>query len=178
MTLADLIQSQVNKDIEKLENQHNANLQDLKSIWDSNVAEVKKVHSEKIEEAVSTQINFQKFQKSKTVKFNDGYTIQEQLDNIYLDLISDILKSKFVHNLIVSILKDIPNSTTLTLSGKHSQELEQIIQNLKFSIKHHKDDSTLGKINAKLESGHLEITVEDILDKVKKLTLPLVIKEI
>lgn len=178
MTLADLIQSQVNKDIESLETQYNSELQNIKGIWDNNLSEVKKVHSEKIEEAVSTQINFQKFQSSKNANFNYGYAVQEQLDKIYSDLIEDILESEFVYNLIASTLKDIPTSTTLTISGQYTQTLEKIIKPLKYQIKHHSNNSILGTISAKLESGHLEITIEDILDKVKQKTLPLVIKEL
>jgi hypothetical protein len=40
------------------------------------------------------------------------------------------------------------------------------------------NDKILGTVQAQLESGHLEITIEDILDIVKQKTLTSVMKEI
>lgn len=178
MTLADFIQSQIDKDIEKIETQYNSELQDVKMSWNLTLSDTKKLHSEKIEEAVSTQINFQKFQHSKTAKFDYGYSIQTQIDNIYQDMIPEILASKFVTNLIQKTLQDIPASTTLTLAGEYNNELKKVITNLDYPIKVKENNKILGSITANLESGHLEITVEDIINIVKKKTLASVIKEI
>lgn len=178
MTLADSIQAQVDKDIEKLETQYKSDLQDVKNNWSFNLSEVKKIHSEKIDEAVSTQINFQKFQQSKTTKFDIGYSIQTQLENIYTDIIPEILSSDFVRKLIQKTLQDIPKSITLTLEGKYSNELEQIIKNLGYKTNLKDNNKIIGTVKAQLESGHLEITIEDIINIVKQKTLTSVIKEI
>lgn len=178
MTLADFIQSQIDKDIEKIETQYKSELQDVKMNWNLALSETQKLHSEKIEEAVSTQINFQKFQTSKANKFEYGYSMQAQLDNIYQELIPEILASKFVAKLIQKTLQDIPTSTTLTLTGKYSNELKAIIKNLNYSVELKENDKTLGSITAQLESGHLEITVGDIINIVKQKTLASVMKEI
>lgn len=178
MTLADSIQAQVDKDLERLETQYKSDLQDVKNNWNFTLSEVKKLHSEKIDEAVSTQINFKKFQQSKTTKFELGYSIQTQLEDIYADLIPEILNSSFVKELIQKTLQDIPKSTTLTLAGKYSNELEQIITNLGYNTQLIDSRKILGTVQAQLESGHLEITIEDIIDIVKQKTLTSVMKEI
>jgi hypothetical protein len=178
MTLADSIQAQVDKDIEKLEAQYKSNLQDVKNNWSFTLSEVKKLHSEKIDEAVSTQINFKKFQQSKTTKFELGYAIQTQLDNIYKDLIPEILNSNFVKELIQKAVQDIPKSTTLTLEGQYSNILEKMITSLGYKTQLIDNEKILGTVQAQLESGHLEITIEDILDIVKQKTLTSVMKEI
>jgi hypothetical protein len=178
MTLADSIQAQVDKDLEKLETQYKSDLQDVKNNWNFTLSEVKKLHSEKIDEAVSTQINFKKFQQSKTTKFELGYSLQTQLADIYADLIPEILKSNFVKELIQKTLQDIPKSITLTLVGQYSNELEQIITNLGYKTQLIDNKQILGTVQAQLESGHLEITIEDIIDIVKQKTLTSVMKEI
>lgn len=178
MTLADLIQSQINKDIAKLEAQYKAELKETKSNWDNTLSETKKLHSDKIDKTIATQINFHKFQQSKANKFNYGYAIQTQLNAIYEGLIPEILNSKFIQDLIYKTLQDIPANTTLTISGQYSNELEKIIKSLNYKIELDKNDKTLGAITAKLEAGHLEITIEDILNTVKQKTLPTIIQEI
>lgn len=178
MTLADLIQSQINKDVEKLETQYKSDFKETKNSWDKSLSEIKKLHAEKIDEAVATQINFHKFQHSKANKFTYGYAVQEQLDSIYKEITPDILNSNFVKKSIQKTLQDIPNSTTLTISGQYSKELERITQTLGYKINILEDDSNLGSINAKIEDVNLEINVQDILDSVKQKTLPTVIKEI
>jgi hypothetical protein len=178
MTLADSIQSQVDKDIEKLEAQYRSDLQDVKNNWNVALSEIKKLHSEKIDEAVSTQINFQKFQQSKTATFDRGYSIQNQLADIYTDMIPDILSSGFVKELIQKTLQDVPKSTTLTLEGQYSNELEKIITNLGYKTQLIDNKKILGTVKAQLESGHLEITIEDIINIVKQKTLTSVMKEI
>jgi len=178
MTLADSIQSQVDKDIEKLEAQYRSDLQDVKNNWNVALSEIKKLHSEKIDEAVSTQINFQKFQHSKTATFDRGYSIQNQLADIYTDIIPDILSSGFVKELIQKTLQDVPKSTTLTLEGQYSNELEKIITNLGYKTQLIDNKKILGTVKAQLESGHLEITIEDIINIVKQKTLTSVMKEI
>ncbi len=178
MTLADSIQSQINKDVKKLEAQYQAELKETKNTWDRVVSETKKIHAEKIDEAVATQINFHKFQQSKTQKFNYGYSIQTQLNSIYKDIIPEIINSNFVKDSIQKILKDIPNSTTLNISGNYSKELASITQSLGYKKNNLEQGSNLGAITAKLDEVNLEITVEDILDKVKQKTLPAIMKEI
>jgi hypothetical protein len=178
MTLADLIQSQMNKDIEKLEAQYKADLKENKDTWNTALSETKKLHTEKIEEAVATQVNFQKFQNSKTSKFNSGYAIQSQLEVIYIESLPEILASNFVKTLIQDTLQGIPQNTTLTITGKYTEELKDIISSLGYKNSKSNQNSNLGAINGKLENISLEITVEDILDKVKKTTLASVIKEI
>ncbi len=178
MTLADSIQAQVDKDIEKLETQYRSNLQEVKNNWSFTLSEVKKLHSEKIDEAVSTQINFQNFQQSKTTKFEFGYSLQTQLADIYTDLIPEILNSNFVKELIQKTLQDIPKSITLTLEGQYSNVLEKMINKLGYKTQLIDNKKTLGTVQAQLESGHLEITIEDILDIVKQRTLTSVMKEI
>ena len=178
MTLADLIQSQVNKDIEKLESQYKVEFKEIKNTWDSALAEVKKLHTEKIEEAVQTQINFQKFQNSKTTKFTFGYAIQSQLEKIYIESLPEILASNFVKTLIQDTLKDIPQTTTLTITGKYTQNLEAIISSLGYKFNSTENNSNLGKISTSLDHIRLEITVEDILNTVKQATLASVINEL
>ena len=178
MTLADLIQSQSNKDIEKLEAQYKAEFKETKNTWDSALAEVKKLHTEKIEEAVQTQINFQKFQNSKTTKFTFGYAIQSQLTQIYIESLSEILASNFVKTLIQDTLKDIPQTATLTITGQYAKDLQTIISSLGYISNSTKDNSNLGKISASLDHIRLEITVEDILNTVKQETLASVINEL
>ena len=178
MTLADLIQSQINKDIEKLEAQYKSDFKETKNTWDNTLSETKKLHSDKIEKAVATQVNFHKFQQSKANKFNYGYAVQTQLNSIYEEILPEILSSKFVQDSIYKTLQDIPNNTTLTIVGKYSDELQKIIKSLNYKIQLDKNDKSLGAITAKLESGHLEITVEDILNAVKQKTLAAIIKEI
>lgn len=178
MTLADLIQSQVNSDIEKLESQYAVEFQDIKAHWNSQLAEVKRLHSQEIDEAISTQINFKKFQQSKSQKFAYGYSVQAELDTIYQEILPNILDSQFVKNLITDTLKDIPSSSTLELSGQYSSELESLIKPFGYTITHSNHSENLGTISTILESGHLEITVEDILAIVKHKTLPLIIKQL
>lgn len=178
MTLADLIQSQSNKDIQKLEAQYKSEFKETKNTLDSSLAEVKKLHTEKIEEAVQTQINFQKFQNSKTSKFNSGYAIQSQLEKIYIESLPEILASNFVKTLIQDTLQDIPQNTTLTITGQYSKNLEIIISSLGYKSNLAENNTNLGKISASLNHISLEITVEDILDVVKKKTLASIIKEI
>lgn len=178
MTLADLIQSQANKDIGKLESQYKTELKETKSTWDSALAETKKLHTEKIDEAVQTQVNFQKFQQSKTSKFNSGYAIQAQLEEIYNQALPEILASNFVKTLIQNTLKDIPNSTTLTITGQYAKALQTIIENLGYKSNQIDNNTNLGKITASLDHISLEITVQDMLDTVKQKTLASIIKEI
>ena len=178
MTLVDLIQSQANKDIGKLESQYKAELKETKNTSDLALAETKKLHTEKIDEAVQTQINFQKFQQSKTSKFNSGYAIQAQLEEIYNQALPEILASNFVKTLIQDTLKDIPNSTTLTITGQYAQLLQSIVEKLGYKTNQVEDNTHLGTISASLEHISLEITVKDILDTVKQKTLASIIKEI
>ncbi|MEY3471054.1 MAG: hypothetical protein RLZZ223_404 [Candidatus Parcubacteria bacterium] len=178
MTLADSIQSQINKDIEKLETQYKEDLKETKNTWDRALSETKKLHAEKIDEAVATQINFHKFQQSKAQKFHQGYSIQTQLNSIYQDIIPEIINSTFVKNSIQKTLQDIPNSTILNISGQYYKDLENLAKNLGYKTKSSEMDSKLGTITAKLDEVNLEITVEDILDTVKQKTLPVVMKEI
>lgn len=178
MTLADSIQSQINKDIEKLETQYKAELKETKNTWDKVVSETKKLHAEKIDEAVATKINFHKFQQSKAQKFHQGYSIQTQLNSIYQDIIPEIINSTFVKELIQKTLQDIPSSTILNISGQYSKDLENLAKSLGYKTKSLESDSKLGTITAKLDEVNLEITVEDILDTVKQKTLPAVMKEI
>ena len=178
MTLADLIQSQVNKDIEKLESQYKVEFKEIKNTWDSALAEVKKLHTEKIEEAVQTQINFQKFQNSKTTKFTSGYAIQSQLTQIYIESLPEILASNFVKTLIQDTLKDIPQTATLTITGQYAKDLQTIVSSLGYKFNSTENNSNLGKISASLDHIRLEITVEDILNTVKQATLASVINEL
>lgn len=178
MTLADSIQSQINKDIDKIEAQYKTELKETQNTWDKALSETKKLHAEKIDEAVATQVNFHKFQQSKANKFQYGYSIQTQLDSIYKEIIPQILNSKFVQDLIQKTLQDISKSTEFTITGEYSEGLGQTLKKLGYTFKTTKDTNTLGKVTAKLESGHLEITLEDILNTVKQKTLPVVIKEI
>lgn len=178
MTLADLIQSQANKDIGRLESQYKTELKETKSTWDSALAETKKLHTEKIDETIQTQVNFQKFQQSKTSKFNSGYAIQSQLEQIYTESLPEILASNFVKTLIQDTLQDIPKNTTLTITGQYSKNLETIISSLGYKSNLVENNANLGKISTSLDHISLEITVEDILNTVKQKTLASIIKEI
>ena len=178
MTLADLIQSQVNKDIEKLESQYKVEFKEIKNTWDSALAEVKKLHTEKIEEAVQTQINFQKFQNSKTNKFTSGYAIQSQLTQIYIESLPEILASNFVKTLIQDTLQDIPQTTTLIVTGQYAKDLQTVVSSLGYKFNLTENNVNLGKISASLDHISLEITVEDILNTVKQTTLASVINEL
>jgi hypothetical protein len=178
MTLADSIQSQINKDIEKLETQYQEELKEIKNTWVQVLTETKKLHAEKIDEAVATQVNFHKFQQSKANKFQYGYSLQTQLDSIYKEIIPEILNSKFVQHLIKKTLQNVDKSIKFTITGEYSDQLEQAIQKLGYTFETIKDTNNLGVVKAKLKSGHLEITLEDILNTVKQKTLPVVIKEI
>lgn len=178
MTLADLIQSQSDKDIRKLEDQYKAEFKEIKNTWDSALAEVQKLHTEKIEEAVQTQINFQKFQNSKTNKFTAGYALQSQLTQIYTEALPEILTTNFVKTLIQDTLQDIPQTATLNITGQYAKDLQTIVSSLGYKFNSTENNSNLGKISTSLDHIRLEITIEDILNTVKQATLASVINEL
>ena len=90
----------------------------------------------------------------------------------------EILASNFVKTLIQDTLKDIPNSTTLTITGQYAQLLQSIVEKLGYKTNQVEDNTHLGTISASLEHISLEITVKDILDTVTQKTLASIIKEI
>lgn len=179
MTLADFIQSKGTHDITLLKENLEKDFRAVKALWDDNLNQVKQQHAEEIDQAVTMEINFKKFQTIKDQKFTEGYTLQNELDTLYVNLIPDILTSSFVSNLIHQALKDIPQETVFSLSGEYASQLETLIQKAGYETKMtNKVSLSLGKATATLNSGHIEITVEEILSLVKEKTLPLVIKHL
>ncbi len=179
MTLANSIQSKGNQDLSLLKEKLEKEFREVKSLWDDNLNQIKKRHAEEIDQAVAMEINFKKFQTIKDQKFTEGYTLQNELDTLYTNLIPDILTSSFVSNLIHQTLKDIPQETLFSLSGEYASQLETLIQKAGYDTKMTKKVSlSLGKATATLNSGHIEITVEEILSLVKEKTLPLVMQHI
>jgi hypothetical protein len=179
MTLADFIQSKGTHDITLLKENLEKDFRVVKALWDDNLNQVKQQHAEEIDQAVTMEINFKKFQTVKDQKFTEGYTLQNELDTLYTDLIPDILTSSFVNNLIHQALKDIPQETVFSLSGEYATQLEILIQKAGYATKMSKKESlSLGKATATISSGHIEITVEELLSLIKEKTLPLVMQHI
>lgn len=179
MTLANSIQSKGDQDISLLNEKLEKEFREVKSLWDDNLNQVKKQHAEEIDQAVTMEINFKKFQTIKDQKFTEGYTLQNELDTLYINLIPDILTSSFVNNLIHQALKDIPQETVFSLSGEYAAQLETLIQKAGYATEISKKESlSLGKATATISSGHIEITIEEILSLIKEKTLPLVMQHI
>lgn len=179
MTLANSIQSKGNQDLSLLNEKLEKEFREVKSLWDDKLNQIKKRHAEEIDQAVAMEINFKKFQTIKDQKFTEGYTLQHELDTLYTDIIPDILTSSFVKNLIIQALKDIPQETVFSLSGEYASQLEILLQKAGYTTKMNKKESlSLGEAVATLNSGHIEITVEELLSLVKEKTLPLVMQHI
>ncbi len=178
MDLSKYIQDKVDIELNKLRESLELEFNDTKQYWDRELASVKKTHNDEIDQEVNININFKKFQNSKTSKFNSGYAIQSQLEQIYTESLPEILASNFVKTLIQDTLQDIPQNTTLNITGQYSKNLETIISSFGYKSNLVENNASLGKITASLNHISLEITVEDILDAVKKKTLAYIIKEI
>ena len=179
MTLSNHIQSQIDTDLEQLQTELKEKFRSTKAIWDKKLNSISKIHHQEIEQSVLTQVNVKTFQAKKLSGFESDAALHTQLDTIYLDLLPDILTSPYVTQLIRDILDTIDTDTTLTISGTYHKILQSILSDLGY---HHidiqEDTQSLGLITAKLPHGHLEISLQDILTKVKQYTLPKIIESL
>lgn len=178
MTLADFIQSKGKQDISLLNEKREKEFREVKSLWDENLNQIQQHHAQEIDQAVAMEINFKKFQAIKDQKFTTGYTLQHDLDSIYTGLIPQILTSSFITNLLTQSLQDIPKDTVFTISGEYAEQLKTLITQSGYRVEKEKADDSLGKATATLTSGHIEITVKELISLVKEKTLPLVMQHI
>lgn len=180
MSLHRHIQAKIDIELKQLQENLELDFQTTKQNWDKQLASVTRNHTEEIEQIITTQLNFQKFQRNKGFIFDQGYQLQTNLEKIYLDIIPEILISPFVKKLIQEFLQDIPNTTSFQISGIYAQELKSLLTDMGYnsdhidSVKSH----NLGCAYAQLTSGKIELTIEDILNTVKQYTLPTVIQQL
>lgn len=179
MTIQNVVKAKIEKDLEELELSYK---KDLKLISEDLMAKTKNLerkYNNEISNVVDSELNMHKFFNKKESQFKTESNFNQELDQIYLDMITEIIESKFGRDMLAQFVSQFDKKSQLTLSGTLSDKLISELKLLHYlNIEKVKDESNLGLIVYQEQDRSLEFSLEELINKVKKMTLNKIIESL
>lgn len=172
MSLKRFVESQIEQDLNELENNLQAELSQVQKKSSHKVAQVERIYKNEIDHAIESELNLRSFLSQKERSFFESQSLQDQIRDLYHDLLPDIMTTAFATQKLDQFLIKATPDTEFTLVGTQKDLLSDILKKRGFkNISFQNQASTLGSITYTTPSATLEFDCEDFLSEVKDQTL-------
>lgn len=125
-----------------------------------------------IDDVIAEKVHLSTYAMKQEVYFSDIAQDGEVIEQAYLNVLPQLLSGETIKHHLKKFLSGVEPTTEVTISGKHSRELTDLVKSIGHSQVMSSDDATgLGTITYALPSRHAEFSLEDFLADIKKLTI-------
>lgn len=179
MSIQNIVKAKIEKDLEELEISYQKDLKLISENFELKTKNIERKYNNEISNVVDSELNMHKFLNKRDSRFKSESNFNKSLDEVYSDMVIEIIESKFGKNILNKFVKDLDKNSKFIISGKLSDKLISELKLLGYSnLEKIEDKSDLGLILYKEENRNLEFNLKDIIENVKNLTLNKVIESL
>lgn len=172
MTLYSTIEQRMKVDQEALERKLLAEYESLAIQNRQEQTDKERLVKTMIDDVILEKVHLSTYTTKQQAYFSDIEQEGNMIEKAYQNVLPQLLSTETFKAHIAKFLSGVKPDTEVTISGKHSKELQEAVKAAGHTtIKNSDAASKLGSITYSLTARHAEFTLEDFLADIKKITI-------